>query len=232
MASSAWFSRGRGGLACAERRRNLWDGRGWQSRRGVARRLVFSLLGALLLSAVVLGRAEGASLTSVRVSNSPAHLHVYAAMEGGITEEIKEAIHSGIPTTFTYLIQIRRHRRFRIDATDFQTSVRQTVKYDALKKEYLFTTDASGVTTQTIEKDFSKVKRLLQGLDRVALMPPARLKLEGTYYVRTKVEIKSIKLIFPLNYLLFFVSLWDVDTNWQSSPRFALATIPKGEAEP
>ncbi|MBI3091561.1 MAG: DUF4390 domain-containing protein [Candidatus Tectomicrobia bacterium] len=212
-------------------RRNLWDGRGWRCREGASWRRVLILLGGLFLSAVVLGGAEGASLTSVRVSNSPAHLHVYANMEGGITEEIKEAIHSGIPTTFTYLIQLRRHRRFRIDATDFQTAVRQTVKYDALKKEYLFTTDASGVTTQTIEKDFSKVKQLLQGLDRVALMPPARLKQEGTYYVRTKVEIKSIKLIFPLKYLLFFVSLWDVDTNWQSSPRFTLATIPKGEAE-
>ena len=98
LASSAQFSPGGCGAPSAEMRRNLWDGRGWRCREGARWRRVLILLGGLFLSAVVLGRAEGASLTSVRVSNSPAHLHVYANMEGGITEEIKEAIHIFIHT--------------------------------------------------------------------------------------------------------------------------------------
>ena len=181
----------------------------------------------MLLSALMASTAMAASLVSVRISNSPQHLRVYAEMEGGVSMKIKEAIHSGIPTTFTYLIEIRRHRRLRPDARVFKTVVRQTVRYDALKKEYKFSTDASGIKKETVEKDFEEVERLLHRLDGVALMPPARLKEGVKYSARAKVEIKSIKLIFPFNYMLFFVSFWDVDTAWKSTPKFTRATIPR-----
>lgn len=193
---------------------------------GIALALTLGLSGALP------GAAAAASLSSVRVTNSPVNMHVYAELEGGINDKIKEAIHSGIPTTFTYFIEVRRHRRLRPDKTVFRTKVHHTVRYDALKKKYTFTTDARADAREVVLKDFDEVAERLQHLDHVALMPPGRLDPNARYTVRSKVEMKSIKLFFPLNYLLFFVSFWDFDTKWKGSEKFYVPFKQPGDARP
>jgi hypothetical protein len=48
------------------------------------------------------------------------------------------------------------------------------------------------------------------------------LKAGELYYVQVRAEIRSVKLVFPLNVLLFFVSFWDVDTPWSNSALFRI----------
>ena len=43
-----------------------------------------------------------------------------------------------------------------------------------------------------------------------------KLKKGAHYQIRMKAELDKIELPFYLNYVLFFLSLWDFETDWYS----------------
>jgi hypothetical protein len=51
-------------------------------------------------------------------------------------------------------------------------------------------------------------------LNGVPLFPLKGLKKNEYYYVQSKVKLDKVRLPFRLEYLFFFVSLWDFETGW------------------
>ena len=74
-----------------------------------------------------------------------------------------------------------------------------------------------------VTNNFGEIRRWMSYLERVKLASDRDLTPASLYYVQVRAEIRTIKLVFPLNVLLFFVSFWDVDTPWSNSAYFALA---------
>ena len=54
--------------------------------------------------------AQEASVSNVIVTNTRDDLLVYMKVEGAFKEKMKQAILSGVPTTFSYLIRLNRVR--------------------------------------------------------------------------------------------------------------------------
>lgn len=71
-------------------------------------------------------------------------------------------------------------------------------------------------------KDIKQLKHWMTHLDKIDLGPIKGLKDGKTYYARVKCEMKTIKLVPPFNYILFFVALWNFDTDWGKSNSFNL----------
>ncbi len=83
--------------------------------------------------------AAGPFISDISVTNSSENLVLSAKLKGGFTNDIVEIIHSGAPTTFTYYIELMRYRSGWTDIAEYSKTIKRTVKYDVLLKEYRFT---------------------------------------------------------------------------------------------
>ncbi|MBI5815168.1 MAG: DUF4390 domain-containing protein [Nitrospinae bacterium] len=70
--------------------------------------------------------------------------------------------------------------------------------------------------------DYEQMEKWMTRLEGVDMGPVSNLKQGARYYFMVRCEMKSIKLIPPFNYILFFVSLWDFDTEWENSTPFII----------
>jgi len=75
-------------------------------------------------------------------------------------------------------------------------------------------------TNEKITKDFDELKKWLANLESIKIIPSKQITPINKYYINIKADLKTIKLWFPFNYILFFVSFWDVTTDWEVSSPF------------
>ena len=162
------------------------------------------------------GKAEIVDFTITRAKD---YIYIDAKLKGPFTSGIKEAIASGIPTTFRYYVELYKPRQLWFDKKKASMLIQHSVTYDTLTKEYRVTLD-DGISSQVrVTKDEREMRGWMASLVSVRFaqswkVPPSG----GKYRIRLKAEMKCIKMPFPLNYLLYYpVSFFDFDTPWATS---------------
>ena len=81
-------------------------------------------------------RADEAAI-SCFVTNNATHLLVYARVTNCFTKDMEAAILAGVPTTFTFLVDLYQERRRWLDKKLIRLTVRHTIKYDNRQKTLL-----------------------------------------------------------------------------------------------
>lgn len=177
--------------------------------------LAFLLLFVCLVSALDPrgARAEEAEIRDVLITNTTEQVLVYFRVTDCFTEEMEEAIHAGIPTTFTFTIELHRKRGFWWDKLEFAREIKHTIKYDNVKKLFYVAFTEDGKRPEQFT-DFAKAKTAMSDVNGVAIMPLRNMIRGSTYYLRAKAELEAVKLPLHLEYVFFFVSLWDFETEW------------------
>lgn len=173
------------------------------------KKLSLAIVFLLALTASVY--AEEARLEDVKVVQSP-DLTVSFVVKGAFKEGIVKAIKSGIPTSFTFIVELRRSKTLWFDEPIGTWKFNHTVKYDALKEEYEVELDEIKGTVKT--KDFNEMKTLMATGTKIVITPSPHLEKGVVYKLGIKAELDTIKLPFFLDYILFFVRLWDFETDW------------------
>lgn len=159
------------------------------------------------------GAAQDATLTNITVSNTRDDLLLYLNLEGAFREEMKKAILSGVPSTFSYFAKLNLVRNFWFDRDIADIEVTHTIKYDNLKKE--FTVERSWKEDNpNVTKSFAEAKRWMTEINSLKIIPLNRLEKDEQYQLRVKAEVSKKTLPLYLHYILFFVSLWDFETDW------------------
>lgn len=173
------------------------------------------LLAALILClAFVLPNAsyaEEARITDVVVTRSPA-IKVSFQVRGAFTKEIEEAIKSGLPTSFNFIVELNKVNTVLPDEGVGRWEFKHTVKYDNLREEYEVSLDETGERGIRI-KDTSEMKTLMSSGNGV-LITPAHLVPGQEYEIKIMAELHTVDLPFLLNYMFFFVKFWDFETGW------------------
>ena len=70
------------------------------------------------------------------------------------------------------------------------------------------------VDHQRVVKSFDEAKKLMAEIDSLKIVELNRLEKGSQYQIRTKAQLSKLTLPFYLHYVLFFVSLWDFETDW------------------
>ncbi|MBE9528799.1 MAG: DUF4390 domain-containing protein [Proteobacteria bacterium] len=168
------------------------------------------LLSLLLPVAACAAVAEIDSVT-VEISNGVKSSFV---VKNAFTPQIDEAIASGVPTSFTFRAEVNlSHGLFWFDERFAAIEFRHTVKYDTLKQEYSVVREERGREVVRTA-DNAEMKRLMSVVEPVSLLPTAPMKSGVKYDLRIKAELSEVKLPLSLDYLFFFVKLWDFETDW------------------
>ena len=88
-----------------------------------------------------------------------------------------------------------------------------TINYDTFKSEYIVER-SSDENPQKVVKSFDEAKKLMTEIDSLKVVELNRLAKGRQYQIRTKAKLSKLTLPFYLHYVLFFVALWDFDTDW------------------
>jgi len=179
----------------------------------ISRKTTVLIFTILLLTGNMSVFAKDARLTNIIVTNTRDDLLFYLNVEGAFREKMKNAVLSGVPATFSFFITLYRVRNFWIDEKIADLKVTHTIKYNNLKKEFVVKRSWENdkpVATQS----FDEAHKLMADIDSLKIVSLDKLKKGKVYQVRAKAELSKLTLPFYLHYILFFVQLWDFETDW------------------
>ncbi|WKZ31701.1 MAG: DUF4390 domain-containing protein [Thermodesulfobacteriota bacterium] len=154
--------------------------------------------------------AETPLITGLEVSRPP--LTVSFKVKDAFSKNIEEAVRSGLPTSFNFIIELRKVNRFLPDEKVGRWEFRHTVRYDSLRNEYEVVLDEQGDKTVRT-RDFEEMKRVMAACSGV-IVAPAHLIPGSLYELRIKAAMDPVELPFLLNYIFFFLKFLNFETDW------------------
>jgi hypothetical protein len=157
--------------------------------------------------------AKEAKLTNIIVTNTRDDLLVYLTVEGAFTPKMVDAIKRGVPATFLFYVNLYRTRTLWFDKKLSDLTITHTIKYNSLKNEYTVSRSGDSNSPEVVQS-FDAAKKLMCEIDSLDVIPLARLKKGEHYQIQAKAKLSRITLPYYLHYVLFFLSLWDFETDW------------------
>lgn len=109
----------------------------------------------------------------------------------GFTADVREAIGSGLKTTFTYTIELRMEVPAWVDRTIDSAVVSTSDKFDNLTRRHSLVRTLDGRVEETVvTEDEATVRRFLTAMDRLPLFRTSKLEANREYYVRVSVRAR------------------------------------------
>jgi hypothetical protein len=118
----------------------------------------------------------------------------------GYTPEVKDAVHSGLKTTFTYTVELRQHVPAWVDRTLATSVITNTVQYDNLTRVATLARTVDGQVDSTESTtDEAVMRRWMTTFQRMPLFKTADLEQNREYYVRVRATARPTNgsLLWP-----------------------------------
>ncbi len=160
----------------------------------------------------LLAFSEKASIREVRVKGTNGTWKVSFTVENCFTEKMDEAIETGMPTTFTYHLQLYQVRTWWKDRKMGSVQFQRTIQFNPIRGEYQVTFGEKGLSK--ITQNFEEAKRWMARVEEAEIKPVSEMERGVLTYLRIKAELDPVKLPLHLENLFFFVSLWNFETDW------------------
>jgi len=141
----------------------------------------------VLLSVLALSPQEGQILQVAPLARGDEVLVSFKLAQEP-TEEIRNAIHSGLTVSLVYKVDLRRSSAVWFDRTIASTVVTATVRFDNLTRKYAVTRTVDGRTDRadSIEREDAAWSWLTDQFERMPLFRSAPLEVNAEYYVRIR----------------------------------------------
>jgi hypothetical protein len=192
----------------------------------IRRNTLFLLFASLCLLASAPGTARAGTerIAGLTVDVDTNHrIRVHSELIRWMTPELEKEIENGIPKDLFYTIVLKKRIPAWFDEEIQSRTIKHTIKYDVIKKQYLVTTWTGEKKEDRAFDDLNKMMELISNVNNVKMNLDKALKTRHTYYVSVKAEVKSSRLPFYLDYILFFIPVPELDTPWaDSAPFYAL----------
>ncbi len=181
---------------------------------------------AVFCAACFVGAAHASEprIADVQAIIKNGQVRVWARLRHGFGPQTRRDLHNGIPKEFYYYLALKRKQKNWIDEEMLSRTIRDTVRYDLLKKQYTVIRRQDGQAGErdtreetAVWDDFEAMERAVSALHDVALTPVSSLTPGQRYYVDVKAQMKAARLPFYQEFLLFFIPFLEVDTRWSRS---------------
>jgi hypothetical protein len=150
------------------------------------------LFGALCMMFMVLAAVVVHGAETLRVRPIPHGDQVLVSFEvvDGYNNDIKDAIKSGLRTTFSYQVELRTVARLWLDRVIATAVVSTSDRYDNLTRRHTLVRTVDGrVEGSVVTEDEDVVRRWLTSLDRFTLCSTSKLDPNRDYYVRISASV-------------------------------------------
>lgn len=148
------------------------------------------LLGLLVVSAAPVAAQEAETLR-VRTLNRDGQVLVTFSLNGGLTDEMKAVVQSGLRTVFTYTVELKLKVPAWVDRTVATAVVSTSVDYDNLTRRHTISRALDGrVEESFIVEDPAQVAQMVTNFDRMPLFDTKILEANRDYYVLVKADAR------------------------------------------
>jgi len=148
----------------------------------IVRRILFALF--LATSVATVYATEGVRIVPLVRDDA---VLVSFELTGGYTPEVKDAVHSGLKTTFTFTVELRQDVPAWVDRTIATSVITNTVQYDNLTRRATLTRTLDGHVESTEMTEDEGVMRLwMTTFQKMPLFKTAELEQNREYYVRVR----------------------------------------------
>ncbi len=182
-------------------------------------RLKSALVLTVLLAAAGLCFAPPAAagkpfIDRVIVTNTTDDLIVYFNVaEALYQDQVFKAVLAGVPTTFTYDVELIEVNNFWPDREVTSFVLKRTIKYDTVTEKFTVTTHGNPPRQETTT-DWIKAQELMTDVWALRVIPLKKLKKSQTYRLRIRAQIHKPQLPIGLKIFFFWVPLGDIVTDW------------------
>ncbi len=166
--------------------------------------------------------ATGSSIPNIKVVVTGGKLVLNASLKNGLSEEIIEAIKSGVPVSITYKAALKTKSPLFFNKKVTTRIIKRSIEYDTLQEEYNLINDIDKQITTKITDDFDEALSSMTTLENIPLIETNKLNKEKKYFAEVKAQLNSKKSWFPFDYILFFFHFSNFDTSWENSSSFSL----------
>lgn len=150
-------------------------------------------------------------ITDILITNDAENVLLYARLVNGFKPEMELGVLAGIPTTFTMWIEVYEERAPLWDKKITRKEIRRMIKYDNLKKTFIVSTNKGD---SEIFPDFESAQKAMSDFNGIIAVPMSSLRKGRSYYTLVKIKMDKVRLPLHMEYVFFFVSLWDFETSW------------------
>ncbi|MFO7883273.1 MAG: DUF4390 domain-containing protein [Desulfobacteraceae bacterium] len=158
---------------------------------------------------------EKASIENIIIANTRDDLIAYFDVADAFTEKMSQAVINGIPATFSFYISIYKPRSAWFDKKIAEKEIASTLKYNSLKEKFTVTRPWN-ISQVCVTETFDEARRKMTEIDNLKIVSLDRLTKGEKYQLRIKAELNRVTLPLYLHHVLFFVSLWDLETDWHT----------------
>ena len=127
----------------------------------------------------------------VRTLERDGQVLVTFALNGGLTDEMKAVVQSGLRTVFTYTVELKLKVPAWVDRTVATAVVSTSVDYDNLTRRHTVSQSRNGRVEQSfVVEDPAKVAAMVTNFDRLPLFDTKLLQANQEYYVLVRADAR------------------------------------------
>jgi hypothetical protein len=152
-----------------------------------------------------------ARIEGLRIERENETLSVSFSVTNCFNKKMEEAIKTGIPTTFNFFVILYKTRAIVWDKKIASHKFRHRILYDNLKQDFRIWLQEKEREIQV--QDLEEAKRYMQLVEGFPVVKRQGLE-KGNYEIAVKAQLDPVKLPLRLEGILFFVSLWNFETDW------------------
>ncbi len=149
-------------------------------------------------------------MVDILITSNTENVLLYARLIDCFKTEMESAILAGVPAVFTIALDVYQERSYLWNKKIVSREIRRTIKYDNLKKTFAITTNGQG--QPVIFPDFESAQKAMAELSGISVVSMSPLARGHNYSVHIKVKMDKVRLPLSMEYVFFFVSLWDFET--------------------
>lgn len=172
--------------------------------------VIFVLMAVFLLSGVpYVHSSPKPEVAGIQGQVKGREARVRFSLANAFTPEMVEALKSGIEISFRTVVRVERVHKGWFDTSLGEVRFSRTVRYDVLSRVYRLHRGGA-------EELLPDVHAALSGMTTYDIAVPLSMEAEPgkayRAYVRTRLD--KVGLSETLRSILFFSSIWDVETDW------------------
>jgi hypothetical protein len=159
------------------------------------KRFSFSCFRVFVVAFVLVAAVRAQDLSVVPIARDGQVL-VSFDLADAISSDVRDAIQSGLPTTFSYDVELRRGSAF-FDRTVASVTVKASVRFDNLTRRYQISRTVDGrVEDARPTEDQEAVRRWLTHFEKLPISNTSALEINGEYYVRVRAHTRPRNTLF------------------------------------
>ena len=154
-----------------------------------------------------------AEISKIVIDKNGKNLEASFRLIDCFNSDMEEAILNGVPTTFRIIVVVEKPSLLLMKSKVADFTLQHTIRYNRLNNE--FQVDLPEHPQKIlVTRNFDEAKKWMSTVDNLPVIPTCWLSKDQEYYLNVKAELSKVELPLFFRYILFWVSLWDFETEW------------------